>query len=270
MYLSPKIKESGFFAFRQKGRYYIPLPQKDRFIRDDREYSMLFDKAHSAQSIGEVCTWYLYHNTDTIGNIQEIYGSRSRNLKLITIFRNPIERAASQYGLHVRLGMEPLPFREAISAATIEQRMREGWISGYDYIGYGMYSRQINKYMDNFPNIKLLWFEDLKKDAQGFYDNICDFLGVDSIPLDAPAYNKSAIPDSPFIFNRIFRPIHLHVLRKIMPSDVLQRLKNYVLPLVSRQFVLQDEDRDLLKEIYANDIRELSEITGRNLSRWLV
>ncbi len=268
MYLSPRIKESGFFAFRGKEKF--KMPQKDSFIRDDREYSMLFDNAHSTQLIGEVCTWYLYHHEDTIRNIQEIYGPRSRSSKLLAILRNPIERAASHYGLGVRIGLEPLRFRETIRAATIEQRMCQGWISGFDYIGYGMYSKQIKNFMDHFPNMKLLWFEDLKKDTQGFYDNICDFLGVRSIPLDAPAYNKSAIPDSPFIFNRIFRPIHLHVLRKILPSDVLQRLKNSVLPFVSRQFVLQDEDRDLLREIYANDIRELSEITGRNLSHWLV
>jgi hypothetical protein len=268
LFLSVKIKESGFFSFRHSKNKFLK-PKEDGFIRDINAYAGLFKDAKENQIVGEVCTWYLYHFRETIRNMVDIYGSLHRRLKMIIILRNPIERAASQYALNVRNGYEQLHFLQAINRKTIEQRMNDGWLSGFDYIGYGMYSEQVKAYMDNFPQTKVLLFDDFVKDIQHSFNEICSFLSVNSIDVNAKVYNRSGMPVAPFVFHNILRPIKEHLLSRILPEGVFQDMKNYFLGKFSKRFILSGAERKILRDIYRQDIQELSLLIDRDLSSWL-
>lgn len=69
-----------------------------------------FEPAKDNQIIGEGSVGYLYTHKITINHIKSIYGEKYKNLKIIAILRNPVDRAFSQYLLHRRLGMKKIFF----------------------------------------------------------------------------------------------------------------------------------------------------------------
>ena len=115
------------------------------------------------------------------------------NVKLIVLFRNPVDRAYSNYHLGVRAGSENLSFEDAIQSEL--DRLKNSEIESDDdvkkytiprsYIAKGFYSDQLKIWLKLFKSEQLLITstEDFESNTENILNKIYDFLEIPQINL---------------------------------------------------------------------------------------
>jgi hypothetical protein len=204
---------------------YCPYKELNYFnfspLFKQKTYESFFEGADDGQLIGEWTPDY-FHHYEAMSNIKSICPW----VKMITIFRHPVERAFSNY-----------------KHALFEKRTKGDFNNAFNFwrVRYrSIYSVHLSRWYDLFPKeqIKILWYEDIKKDPLKFIKEMYQFLEVDDlfIPDD---YNKK------FEFN-------------YHSSEEINNLK------------LSKEDREKWIEYYLPYIEDLEEMTGKDLRHWKV
>ncbi|MGH6848870.1 MAG: sulfotransferase [Methylocella sp.] len=156
--------------------------------------------------------------------------------KLIFLFRDPFERAWSQWCMEYARGDEKLPFAEAIRTGrsrleSLPPLARERRV--YTYIERGLYAEQVRRVLAIFPRGQLLFLRsrDFLGDHVEVLNRISSFLGVASFPDTGPKRER-------------------------------QR------PRVSFPSCPTEEDRAFAASLVRNDVREFSALTGLKVSDW--
>jgi len=119
------------------------------------------------------------------------------NSKIIIIFRNPVDRAYSNYNLGIRKKTESLSFEDAIDEEMNflkTHSFRDAVDRRRSYLSKGLYENQIKIWFDNFPReqIHILCTEDMKKNPKESLLKIFQFLGIPNYTLKNPQRQKSA------------------------------------------------------------------------------
>jgi hypothetical protein len=267
----PEMKESYFLAYG--GEVSEFSHHKTPVVTTLEDYASLFEPAGGGKLLGEVSASYLYLHESTIPNIRK-YLPGWQDLKIVIVLREPVERAYSMYKAFVRWEEEPLRFEEALE--SIPERMRENWHPEYDYLGYGFYYEQVKAYMDNFPDVKVLLYDDLKRDPRGFMEDLAVFLGAAGAAASGAGgerYNPSEVPFSwrlhqwlkkPDLVSSVFPFVKIIPLEKRI--EWTQRLKSLN---VGRRLRMKPRTRRRLKALYRDDVMRLQGLIGRDLSAWL-
>ena len=160
-------------------------------------------------------------------------------LKLIVLVRDPVERAYSQYHMHVRFGYETGTFEEALAredailpgqldALAADPDDDSILINRVSYVARGRYVDQLERWLTFFPREQLLVVvsEDLLADPATEMARVADFLEIP--PQSADSYPR------------------LHV---------------------GEYSPMSPETRESLARIFADDNRRLEALLGRTL-RW--
>ena len=105
------------------------------------------------------------------------------DVKIIAIFRNPVDRAYSNYNLGIRENTEKLTFEETIEEEIrfLENHtFRDAVDSRRSYLSKGMYKNQIKLWFDVFPRkqIHVLSTEDMQQKPKQELLKIFRFLGI--------------------------------------------------------------------------------------------
>lgn len=270
----PQNKEPLFFSFREQ-----PPHLRDSDIRVDRgrevvwkfeEYEKLFGMAKNDQIIGEASSSYLYTHDLSIKHIKSVYGEKSKDIRMMAVLRNPIERAFSHYLLLVEYGRESLSFEEAIQPRVIESR--RGKLKDYDYIEYGMYSKRVKAYLEAFEHVRLYLFEDLKEPTR-LLEDVFKFLEVDcDIEIDTNVRaNPSGIPKSRFLVNFLLKaPTYGKLIIPMTYRLQLVRLRDAILRKLMVKPTMRPATRQMLIDLFRTDVLELQQLLKRDLSQWLV
>jgi hypothetical protein len=274
----PREKEPMFFSVYGQGWSQIDVRTGRRatyVVENIDEYLDLFRPARNDQLIGEASTRYLYQYPATIENIREIYGEKAADVKIIILLRNPADRAWSNYLLKRRNGEEGLPFEQAIREEVVRERLQKHYTVGFDYLGFGGYFRQVESYLNNFPHVKILLFEDVIRNLTRAKQEICEFLGVEAPQVDRTEkrLNVSGSPKSlpaAVLANRIYRPGRLKSVAKLLvPYKMRAALKYRLSERILRPERMDIELRNRLAEFYRDDILDLSRLIRKDLSGWL-
>lgn len=185
LYLLPG-KEPGFFRGNTDrfvrdanwpDAYTYPEPTRPMVNRD--AYMRLSNAARSDQWAIDASTDYL---SDPVapGRIRDF--AESRNVKLVCILRDPVERAFSEYRHTVRDGLEPLSFSESLDCE--EERKARGFQPLFFHVTRSRYFEGINTYRRLFPgDLLILSFNELAdqdrlaEKLSGFLDRPLDDLG---------------------------------------------------------------------------------------------
>lgn len=135
-------------------------------------------------------------------------------VRAIMLVRDPTERAWSHYQERRENLVEPLSFRDALSAEGERnrgelERMRRDPLyyseahDWYTYRSRGVYLPQIENWLHHFPREQLLILrsEDLYANVQEVFDTVCHFLGIPPVELPTKrSFNASSaragMPDS--------------------------------------------------------------------------
>lgn len=103
-------------------------------------------------------------------------------IKLIFLFRDPIERAWSHWRMERSRGVEPLSFSEAIRHGRdrVDDPTAPGSHRVHSYVERGFYGAQLERIFRFFPREQVLLgsAHQLRKDPALFLRNVCEFLAI--------------------------------------------------------------------------------------------
>ncbi|MEQ9369770.1 MAG: sulfotransferase [Coleofasciculus chthonoplastes F3-SA18-01] len=271
IYMSP-AKEPKFFAYEGETLNFCGPDDSEEaksVVTHIDAYQALFNKVTNEIAIGEASTIYLY-SPNAVKRIKHYIP----HVKLITMLRNPIDRAYSNFLHLVYQGREPLTdFAQAL--AQEEQRILDNWWPFWHYKKRGLYYVQLKRYVDVFERdqIKVYIYEDFQNNLFNILPDIFQFLEVNEtfIPCLSERVRESrrapknktlyALFNKPNPIKSMLKPLFSEKLRQQVTFTVNNG--NLVKPKVSQ------EVRKQLVEFYREDILELQELLQRDLSKWL-
>lgn len=268
----PSVKEPHYFSTDIVWKYReVDLP-------DESAYAALFAGAETQRAIGEASVWYL-HSSVAAENIRR-YNPEAR---ILCILRDPIAMMQSLHRFAVANGSEDLTsFRDALAAepdrragrripATLFQR------SALFYREVASFDVQLARYYSTFParQIRVLLFDDLRRDAAAVAREVFEFLGVSpDVAVDASARNVTAELRYG-VANWLGRRAPRATARLRAALGPRQRaFLRQGLSLVgggsrSRADDLPPDLRQELVEYFRPDVERLSDRIGRDLRHWL-
>jgi hypothetical protein len=257
-------KEPGFFLHNFRA-----------FSHD--KYLSLFKAGQGKRCIGEASTAYL----SAPESPQWIYDVLGK-VKIIIVLRNPVERAYSMYSLMVMHGFEPIEtFEEALNQenrrmASLPFRQNCPLdLLNYQYFHAGLYIDKVSAYINIFgaDQVKVLLFDDLKKNPDGFCTEVCDFLGISRAKHQALTQeNSGVIPRSISLQYRL-RSMRVRTRRLFGVSDRLVTSWLILAMIINKargaKKSMPPAVRAQLVERYRPSVKQLSGLIDRDLSHWL-
>jgi hypothetical protein len=268
-------KESWFFSFHKKPPHYSSPGVLNDVVSELDEYLSLYDGAAANQLLGDACPSYLYTYEDTIRNIRQLYSEQAlAKLKIIISLREPVSRAFSQYYTFRRKVEEPLIFELAVQEDTINRRLQENWNIFYDYLGFGMYSKQVEAFQQAFgkEQVLVLLFEDIHADIEKTCQTIYGFLGVDADYIVDGSLHHNSISGEPRLKWLVAGLFSRNRFKRMLASLIPKKIRHVILfmifkPLLKRQVLDLDTGKQV-SEKFNKDILLLEELIGRDLSSW--
>ena len=270
----PSIKEPRYFLARSinddiYGR--VAIGSTENYLR-------LFANNSDATAIGEGTPEYLYHDS-AAHKIRE----KVPHAKIIITLRNPINRAFSHYLLLKTLLNIKYSFDHMLKSEWANRKYHLGTsLRSPGIIECGFYSHGVSKYLELFGSdrIKIIIFEEWTKDTLNTINEIVEFLGVnynfdDSITTRKDnasrnysrtnAFLSSVLNKSPFLSKIIYLRL------PAFARDLLRNINNMQLSVRSSSSssspneLMSNETRELIRDIYSKDVKELEKILGRRL-----
>lgn len=263
----------------------VSEPRKEtKFFYRDEEYKLglefyshFFEHGKNAKAIGEFDPDYLFFPYVP----ERIYKNLGADMKFIVMFRNPVDRAYSQYNMSVRKGFENLSFEDALLKE--KERLRSVNITeqnNFSYISRGQYDEQLKRYFNFFPKENFLFInydDEFQNDLQGTLKKIFHFLGVAEIELDINIKANSATEAKSTTLNKLVRKkSSLRNLAAMMvPSAELRRkIRKRIIKWNKKETTvapLSDNLREALYHRYFEEsITQLEKTVGRNFASWKV
>ena len=246
IYMSP-VKEPNHFAseIRLEGFAEAQQERVRHGMEETRAYlgGVMREKRFGAVGLDWNDYLKLFRNADgekALGEASVCYlwsQSAARNIfarvpeaKIVMILRDPAERAFSQYMQWTSKGGMRDTFLEACEKSIANAGGKFRPMS--PFLEMGLYANQVRRYLDLFPreNIHIAFYEDYERNPKGILADLLRFLGVDET----------------------FRP---DMSRRYLVGNGGGR-------------VMSDAERRYLTDYYREDLRMLSRLLNRDLSRW--
>ena len=288
---APKCGTSSLInTLRWHPNVYVPLSYEPQFFSTDFKevidyttdsylelFSGVSEKHHA---VGEKSVIYLYSKV-AIKNILEF----DPDARLIVMLRNPVDLI---YSWHAQLYYSFMEDIKDFSAAWDAQEKRaHGELIpqrcpipfALQYREIGRLGKYVKKLLDDVPReqIKIIFMEDFYKDSDAVYRESLEFLQIPYEPRRDPRKLNS---------NKRHR---YHWLGKMLAHDTRTRgsrlinsfcrlpvLKNYPVKYWLHEFnkieykrpPLSRKMRAMLIDEFRDDVAELADLTGRDLSHW--
>ena len=220
-------------------------------------YSALFSDAGDDQLIGEKSADYLAHPAAAVRMAQDLPHAR-----LVVQLRNPIDRAYSDYCML---------FRRGTVDGEIERHLGKG-DEQPRFLVDGLYRQHIARLLDHFPveQLQVILYDDIRTRPEVTLQAVGKHIGVRA-PLYpvaiAERHNDSRSPMLPLTIRRLMAP---------MKPVVAPLRSNPLFAAVHRRLArpvayppLTSDLRLRLRDYYADDVRQLGMMIGRDLRPWL-
>ncbi len=204
------VKETFFFSRDYTGN----------FDKDLEKYNKYFKLNDHTKINLEASPNYLSYKKNIAPDIKALLPES----KILFILRNPVDRAYSHY--HFAMGKLELPenlsFEEFIDiceqGANSDDEQPDILERHSRALEIGKYGQYLQHYFDEFPseNIKVTFFDDLKKNPLEFMENVCRFIDIDPGFYKEYQFNKANVTFSSklkllhrivLLLNRVLEPI---------------------------------------------------------------
>ena len=244
-----------------------PAAIPEWFIADEARYRALYASAPPEAVRGDVSPVYLAST-----RVAPRIAAARPDARIIAIMRDPVDRVYSRYVGRRRDGLESTAtFEELVEREIGTTLVRDD--AQATYLAGGMISHFLRTYYDAFPaqNIQIHFFEDFARDTRGVLASICRVLQVDDrFPFDVnQIYNSSGgrirnpAVGGLWAFSRPLR----QALRPWLPKGLRDAAFRQV-TAKTEKVPIRPETRARLQQLYREDIRQLQQLTGRDLTAW--
>jgi hypothetical protein len=262
------LKEPHYFAEDYDGH---------RDIRSLTDYQSLFDDATLVhKAVGEASVHYI-HSSVAVQNIRRL----NRDARLIAMLRNPIDLVHSYHAQNYYNRYDDV--RDFQRAWRLQTQRKAGHhipvgclepaLLQYEHIG--RLGSQVERLLDTFPKeqVKLILFDDFVRDPKAIYEEVLEFLELEQDGRsEFPVVNANRRPRIPFVqrfivarYPPIVTKIRTRLLGKIGVRQYLLALNT----VQERRSPMSSEFRRELAEVFANDVKRLSALLGRNVDHWI-
>ena len=261
-------KEPHFLINKEIGENRIP-----KGVKKLNEYSSLFDGSDTFKYRGESSAMYLQFPNIAIKNIKKYL---EKDLKIIIMLRNPIDRAFSGYQHVKRFNVdEELTFEQALEVCEDRYFKQTSLTPATRYIHIGMYYDFVKKFMHSFSDqVHVIIYDDFVADTQNELSKVFSFLKVKKI--DVNITEKYMVGGwkwkNRFFKNTFMKKSFLKKIIKIIAP--FEFLRNFLNNLFKYLFTMPDDKMDIsvrkkLQNIYKNDVTNLSKLLNRDLNFWI-
>ena len=273
-----KVKEpcfftAEFFRYLLKNKKYRNVEEKNKAehyiisgrYRTKRMYDSLFINANGFKFIGEA-SHYIHQP-----KIAEIIHSYNPESKIIATLRNPIDRVYSEYMLKIRTKGVDLSFYDFLMTG-LKWENDEWTVESGSGLPKGFYTRLLNPWIRYFgkDNVRICLFDDLVTSPMQVCSDLFSWLGVD--PNFKPAIlhtQRSGRPRLLFANAASFskNPVY-QLIKKMIPPHIRIHLRDILHKIVLKRESMDQKSRELLRNIYRDDIHKLQGIIQKDLSHW--
>jgi hypothetical protein len=227
-------------------------------VLDENEYFNTFDVKEKLA--GEASVHYLYHYKEAIPNIKKHVG----DIPIIIMLRNPVKRAVSNceylYNGHKNTFEKELGLEK--------ERTDNNYNSFWYYKKLGLYADQVDAYLNNFSNVKIILFEEFIADTENEMKDVYSFLGVKPISNEYQVFNKSTKDTT---FRKILWRLRIiQMLNAVISRGFKAKLK--------KQFknILYSEKKEIVNEkiladlysYFEEDVLRLELLLEKDLQIW--
>jgi len=265
VFMSP-VKETNFFAYGRdaQGRLLYGDPEVHHFpIQTMAEYERLFDGVDGAAAIGEASPIYL-ECPQAADRIRAAIPS----VRIIASLRQPVERAYSDYLMHLRhRGQRFDPARDlSVNAPWAAPDSR--WMQ------VSRYHAQLERYYAVFARsqVHVSLFDDLKRDALDMVQDVYRFIGVDSNfapDFDTP-HAIGGLPASRVVERLLTNRAVAAVIKPLLPMNAANWIRRMRARNLKKAPALPPElRRELTTRIFRDEIERTGRLIGRTLDHWL-
>ena len=234
------------------------------------DYQKMFEGSSEYKYRGESSVMYLPFPDITIPNIKKYL---NKDVKIIIMLRNPVERAFAGYLHNVRYNTsESLSFEEAIEKSEERYQKTNDMTPDTRYLHVGMYYNQVKKYMDEFgKNVHVVIYDDYVSNINGSIKRVFDFLKVNNIEMDTSQKHMVGgwIFKSPILRKLMIPQNGLKSLVKLLlPSSSLRKkIRTIIMRFgTSRTPELTTKMRKYLEDYYRDDIAKLEHLIDKDLN----
>ena len=260
-------KEPHFLINKQIGEQRIP-----KGVLSLEDYKSLFKGASTKKYRGESSVMYLLFPEFAIKNINKYL---SKDVKIIIMLRNPVERAYSGYQHVKRYNlMESLSFEKALDQSENRYHNISNMTPASRYLELGMYFEQVKKFIKEFDNVHVIIYDDYKNDFSSEMDNVFKFLDVDAFKVNTEEKymvggwewknkkTKALLMSS----NRLKTLLKIVLPSQILRTFIRKKIMEYSIRKTPK---INENTRKYLCKYYAQDVKKLSKLIGKNLNHWI-
>ena len=229
-------------------------------ILDENEYFKIYNVKE--KMAGDASVHYLYHHEEAIPKIKSYLG----DIPIIIMLRNPVDRAIS----HVK-------YLKTLHNSTIQdelnmenKRIDNNYNSFWFYKTLGFYSVQVEAYLSNFSNVKIILFEDFQKNTKESFEEVVDFLKLPPFTLEKFNIHNPSI-EKRVLFKLITESGILKLFKPFIPKKGRESLKKFSVSSINYkriELTLTQKEKNNFMEDYKKDIIKLEKLLQRNLSSW--
>jgi hypothetical protein len=250
----PSIKEPHFFACPEVKNTYYDVP----FMEEEEAYTALFEDADDTQRIGDFSPSYLFQKRSP-SRIK----SRCPKADILMILRNPVDRAISHYLMDVRSDYHNIPLADCIQQ---KDRYR---LYYREYVEVGFYAKQVERYLREFASEQVhVWlFDAFASHTERVISEMVEALGLQVEPdmMSAHPQNRFQYYKYPLVKKIVYSGWAKQIALAI-PKSLRDATKQLVLSDEKPTF---DDERAMLRNIFADDIKALEDLIDQDLSHWL-
>lgn len=262
-------KEPTFFPFAGEPKPTYTTGRPVNFVTDEDQYFSLFENSGNKKCIGEASTPYLYLHDKSIQNIKKIVPNY-KAMKIIIILRNPTDRAFSQYMHKRRECVESLTFSEAIEQEVA--RIKNNAHIDFHYTQRSLYHDSVKAFMDEFDQVLVCFYDDLKNNPANFVKKVLRFLDVEAeyLPATFATFNESGIPTNPFFRKLLIKEFPgKTILKKLIPLNIKAKIFKKIRSGKVIKMYIEAADKELLNIKFKNDLSKLKLLLDGDLPIWL-
>jgi hypothetical protein len=255
-----------YCLLKQHPHCYVPVCKDiyffDRYYHHGMDWYLTFfqDATAEHRAIGELSHHYLFSSTAA-----ERIQTHFPDVKLITCLRHPVERSFSHYLYMIRSGRTQESFETALQNYP-------------EILENSFYAPPLQTYFKHFPaaQIKVLWFEDLQRDAVLFAKELFTFLDIPFL-LDLPYDQRVLAASQPrnFLVAKFLKQ-GANLAREMGLTGWVGRLKHssltqrlYLAYAPAERPQMQWETACYLLEVFRQDMERLEQLLQLDLAHWL-
>ena len=250
------VKEPNYFAVAT-----VPDNSYLQPIRDTTRYLRLFAKGAHCKYRGEASPTYLLDGCAP-GLIKEL----SPNARIIISIRDPVDTAYSFYLMQKRKGRISCTFADAVRDRIF--RVPLDWSVPQLRLEFAFYSQSIEKYFEVFgkERVFISVFEEMRANTKGTIERIACFLDLPEPPStgNREIYNMAGAPRSALAQKIMQNQILTRFGETLFRPPLRRKIKKIFIKPVPKP-ALEPEAREMLVELYAEDVHQVRELLGRQL-----